>query len=184
MRRNILIFVLILVAITVLAFLLVFRPQSQNITEAREEADAAEQEVQRLRLELQRRQALREEAAELRADAVRLDAAMPTDDPQLARLILQLQESADASGIEWISVSPSLPQAVEGDPSVLEVNLSLNVQGGYFQVQDYITRLENLARAVKILSTGLSPSELPELGVQLQAKVFMRAAQTSAELEQ
>jgi Tfp pilus assembly protein PilO len=184
MRRNILIFVLILVAVTVAAFLLVYRPQSQNITEAREEADVAEQDVQRLRLELARREALREQAAELRAEAVRLDAAMPTDDPQLARLILQLQESADASGIEWISVSPSLPAAVEGNPGVLEINLSLNVQGGYFQVQDYITRLENLARAVKVLSTGLSPGELPELTVQLQGKVFMRAAQVPAELEQ
>jgi Tfp pilus assembly protein PilO len=171
-RRNIIILALILILVTVLYAVFVFRPQSTEIENATNAADAAEQQVTSLQAELKRLEALKERAPELRAQAVQLDAAMPSD-PQQAQVILSLQEAADASGIDWLSVSASLPAPTEGNPEVFVVSLSLSVQGGYFQVQDYIVRLETLSRALKISSLSLAPSELPDLSASISLTMYV-----------
>lgn len=170
-RRNVIILVLVLVLVTVGYFFLVFQPQSDEIEETRTAADAAEQRVEALEIELSRLEALKERAPELRAEAVRLDAAMPSD-PQQAQIILALQEAADASGIDWLSISASLPAANQEQPGVFTVSLSLAIEGGYFQVQDYIVRLETLSRALKISTVSLSPTELPNLSASLSMTMF------------
>lgn len=164
MRRNVLVFALVMLGVLVLWFFLIWSPQSNKIDEARTAADAAENQEQTLKLEVQRLQALEKQAPQLRERAARADTAIP-EDPQLAQFILQVQEAADASGVEWISVSPSPPAAAAGPAAtagtpqaggVRQVAISMSVEGGYFQVQDFITRLETLSRAVKISSVALT----------------------------
>lgn len=176
MRRNVLILVMVLILIAVAYFFLVFQPQGRNIEEARLAAEAMEQREQELTLELRRLESLRDNAPELQAKLQRLDAAIPTNDPQLAQFILLVEEAANTSGIEWLSVAPGLPAATEGVPEALEVNISMNVTGGYFQVQDFLVRLENLSRAVKIATVALSPQELPTLTVGMSMKMFLTNA--------
>lgn len=177
MRRNLLITVLAMIVVAVLAFFLVFKPQSDKIAQAREDVKTAQDDVERLRLELQRLQALQQQAPKLREEATKLDAAVPND-PQLAAFILQVQEAANASGIEWVSVSPTPPVASTNPQApVQEVVVAMNVEGGYFQVQDFLVRLENLPRAVKIGNVGLSvlqaSSGSPRLGAVLNMKMFV-----------
>ena len=173
MRRNVLILVMVLILIAVAYFFLVFQPQSRNIEEARLAAEAMEQREQELTLELRRLESLRDNAPELQAKLQRLDAAIPTNDPQLAQFILLVEEAANTSGIEWLSVAPGLPAAVEGAPGALEVSITMNVTGGYFQVQDFLVRLENLSRAVKISTISLGPEQLPTLTVGMSMTMFL-----------
>jgi len=175
-RRNVLILVMVLILIAIAYFFLVFQPQGRNIEEARIAADDMERREQELQLELRRLESLRDNAPELQAKLQRLDAAIPTNDPQLAQFILLVEEAANTSGIEWLSVAPGLPAAVEGVPDALEVSISMNVTGGYFQVQDFLVRLENLTRAVKISTVALSPDELPSLTVGMQMRMFLTTA--------
>ena len=176
MRRNVLILVMVMILIAVAYFFLVFQPQGRNIEEARLAAEAMEQREQELTLELRRLESLRDNAPELQAKLQRLDAAIPTNDPQLAQFILLVEEAANTSGIEWLSVAPGLPAAVEGVPGALAVSISMNVTGGYFQVQDFLVRLENLSRALKISTIALSPDELPTLTVGMQMTMFLTNA--------
>ncbi len=180
MRRNFLIFVLVVIATAVLYFFFVFSPQSERIKEASESADAAEAKVSRLTLELRRLQALQKDAPRLRQEAQVLDSAMPND-PQLAQFLLMVQEQADASGIDWISVNPA-PPIVGPQPNVSEITIAMNVSGGYFQVQDFLVRLETLSRALKIDTLGLTPLAAaegdsaggsPELTTSLTMKMFV-----------
>lgn len=176
MRRNVAILVLFVVAVTTLFYFFVYGPQSEKIEDARGAAEAEENKVQSLRNELRRLEGLKAQAPQLREKIVRLDAAMPTLDPQLAGFILQVQKAADDSGIEWLSVAPS-PPAASADPKILDVNISMAVVGGYFQVQDFLVRLETLSRAVKILSVALSPTDLPDLSASFSMRMFTRAGQ-------
>lgn len=176
MRRNVLILVMVLILIAVAYFFLVFQPQGRNIEEARIAAEDMERREQELTLELRRLESLRDNAPELQAKLQKLDAAIPTNDPQLAQFILLVEEAANTSGIEWLSIAPSPPAAAAGVPEALEVTISMNVTGGYFQVQDFLVRLENLSRAVKISSISLSPEEVPTLTVGMQMKMFLTSA--------
>ncbi|MGH2706207.1 MAG: type 4a pilus biogenesis protein PilO [Actinomycetota bacterium] len=182
MRRNILFFVLALIAVTVAYYFLVFSPQSGRITDASEQADQAEAQVRAKEAELGRLRALQQQAPQLRQRAAQLDTAMPND-PQLAQFILQVQDAANTSGVDWASVSPSPPAAVQAQPgqpagAYSEVNVSMSVSGGYFQVQDFLARLENLSRAVKIgaVNLGAGPKGLPSLSASLTMKMFVSPA--------
>lgn len=175
MRRNVnlLVFVLAVVAVTAAYFLLIFRPQSNRIQEATEQADSQEQSVSQLELELNRLLALQKDAPALREQAAKFESAMPTD-PRLADFILQIQESANASGIDWLSVSPTPPVAgtVAG---VSNISLQMAVNGGYFQMQDFIVRLENLKRAVRVstINLGAGPGGLPNLTATFGMQMFV-----------
>lgn len=155
MRRNVIILVLAAIALTVVWFFLLWSPLSSRISDARAAADAADQKVKQLQLEIQRLKDLEKQAPQLQAAAARADEAIPND-PKLARFILDVQAAADSSGVDWMSITPTPPAAPGGAAaqpqvvSVLEVAMNIKVEGGYFQVQDFITRLETMARAVKI----------------------------------
>jgi Tfp pilus assembly protein PilO len=181
MRIRIAVFLLVLAGVTVAAFLLVFRPQTGNISEARKETEATGQRISQLRLELGQLQALQKQAPELRARAQQVDTAIPSD-PQLAQFILQVQDAATKSGIDWLSVSPTPPAAstttgaqTPGQANVSEVAITMGVNGGYFQVQDFLTRLETLGRAVKIsgVTLGPGPAGPPQLAASLTMKMFV-----------
>jgi Tfp pilus assembly protein PilO len=173
MRRNVVIFLLALVAITALFFVFVYRPQAARISEVSKSADAEKARAQSLRVELSRLKALERQAPQLREEAAKFDQAIPGD-PQLAQFILQIQDAANASGIDWISVNPAPPTAGQ-TPTVQDVNVGMNVTGGYFQVQDFLVRMENLARAVKLLTLNLGGGTggLPSLTATVSMKTFV-----------
>lgn len=180
MRRNYVIFALVLIVIALVSFFFVFSPQSAKIAQAKADTEAAEGKVAKLKLQLAHLEALQKDAPRLREKATVLDAAAPND-PQLAQFILQVQDSANASGIEWLAISPSPPAGNAAVPGLSEVSISMNVTGGYFQVQDFIVRLETLSRAVKIgtlnLSAGAGTSTTsPELTVAMSMKMFVSSA--------
>jgi len=179
MRRRVLVFVLALIAVLVGYYFLAFSPQSDRIKQATTAADTAEAQVQKLKIELARREELQARAPQLREQAKTLDDAMPND-PQLAQFILQVQDSANVSGIEWLSVSPTPPAA--GAAGFQVVALTMSIEGGYFQVQDFLVRLETLSRAVKVDVLTLTPATTstqgrgsPKLGAALTMKLFVAA---------
>ncbi|MGH9194526.1 MAG: type 4a pilus biogenesis protein PilO, partial [Acidimicrobiia bacterium] len=134
MRRNVFLFFVIVLILGIAYFFLVWRPQSNKITETRTQAEQTEQQVEQIKLEIARLKALRDRAPELRQQAAKLDAALPGE-PQLAQFILSVQEAANTSGIDWLSISPSPPAASAGGgqagqpTDVLVVNISMQING-------------------------------------------------------
>ncbi|MBM3674781.1 MAG: hypothetical protein FJW88_07450 [Actinobacteria bacterium] len=127
-------------------YFLLWAPASKDLDDTREQV--SEQQRQQLSLEatVKRLQALAENAPQLQATLRRYDAAIP-ETPDLADFIIQCNDIAIASGIDWLAISPSPPAA--GTP-VTTIALSINVQGGFFQVLDYLNRLEDLERLVVV----------------------------------
>ena len=121
---------------------------------------------------------------EIAAELDKLSAAVPAA-PDLDGFILSANQIAVQSGIDWLSVSPGVVQAGTTGPSV--VPLSIQVKGGFFQVLDYLNRLEDMGRLVIIDGINLTaaadvgagasatPTGPPTLSVTLTARMFTRA---------
>jgi Tfp pilus assembly protein PilO len=195
MKRNAIIGVIAgAIVIVLLWYVAVYKPKSDEISKVKDETATAERQQQDLEATLARLRELDDNAPQQQARLDVLNSAIPAD-PDLADFIFQANEAAAQSGVDWISVAPTPPvPGAAGGPSV--ISLSLQVQGGFFQVLDYLNRLEDLDRLVVIGSinvvsgsdagaagTGTTPSTLstatsgdgaPTLTVTLDGQMYTR----------
>ena len=82
----------------------------------------------------------------------------------------------EPSGEDFLSISPSPPVAARG-AAPAEVKLELNVTGTYFEIIDYLDRLNDLARLVVVDTLGLTPGagaagSTDQMSVALSARMF------------
>jgi len=168
-------------AVLVLAivwYLLLLAPKSNQLSTAHKQlADAKDQETQ-LQSTLRRLQALAQQRPSRQAELERLQAAVPPA-PDLAGFILSADKIALDAGVDWQSVSPAPPApGAAGGPST--ISMTIQVQGGFFQVLDYLNRIEDLDRVVVVDTLQLSTSDTdnpasPKLSVNLAARMFTTA---------
>jgi Tfp pilus assembly protein PilO len=160
---------------------LLWSPQRSRISDARDRRRAAEEQAASLELQLRRLRDLQAREAVVRSRLERLRVAIP-DQPNLAQFILAANEAAERAGIEFLSITPTPPaapaaaargQQAEGGGPPAEIRLSMTITGGYFQVLDFVNRLDDLPRLVVIDSINVSGGEGGQLNVSLQARMFV-----------
>jgi Tfp pilus assembly protein PilO len=176
-------------------YFLLWGPRNDDISEARDRKDAAELQAQQLQSEIARLQAAQRDEPLRRAQLETLRAAIP-DDPNLAQFILDTNDAATKAGIDFISIAPTPPAAAApaatttttapgtppgGNPTPgagatppAEIRVALQVQGGYFQVLDFVNRLTDLPRLVVIDALTVSADAGGRLSVALQTRMFTR----------
>jgi Tfp pilus assembly protein PilO len=146
--------------IVLLFFVFVLKPKLSEITDVRDEVEQAQDESDSLRIRLaQLRQAQREQPQTLARLAV-FDRLLPAT-PDLPALIRQLQNAASASGMDLVSIAPSPPANVTGASSVQAISVNIQVRGGFFRLETFLTRIEDLQRAVEVTSMSIA-SEIDE----------------------
>lgn len=172
------------VGVVALWWVFVFAPLGRDLDDTRDERVQAEREEASLTAQLRRLQEIDRNAPETDAELARLAEAIP-DNPDLADFFLAANEIAVRSGIDWISVSPAEPAPAPGSPSVVRVNMQLS--GGFFQILDYLNRLEDLARLVVVDTLNVTSggggegtttggfNGAPTLSATLTARMFTRA---------
>lgn len=198
-RRTLLIGAAVAVLVAVLWYFLLWSPRSDDIAAARDRKEAAQQQVAQLQTEIARLQAEQRDEPLRRAQLEKLRSAIP-DDPNLAQFILDANDAAVRAGIDFISIAPTPPAAAstaattattvpaEGGEAATttapaqaaatppaEVRLALQIQGGYFQVLDFMNRLNDLPRLVVTDSVNVSSDQTGRLTVALQGRMFTRA---------
>ena len=187
--RGVIVGVLVGVVVLLLWNLLIFAPKGRDLSAAKKEAQAAQQVEVQLQQTLTALQEISKNGPEIAAKLDRLSAAVPTA-PDLDGFILSANQIAVQSGIDWLSVSPSVAQPGTSGPSVIP--LTMSIQGGFFQVLDYLNRLEDLSRLVIVDSINVtaagsegtgatgtasgSSSGAPALSVTLTGRMFTMAA--------
>jgi len=137
--------VALLVAVTAL---LLVRPQRDATAQANADERVAEAESQALRDEIKALEALQANEPALREEARKAAAEFPPT-PALSSLVDALQDTADQAGVELESVAPSPPKASKLQPGLAEITTQLTVNGGYFEIEDFLTRLEALVKGTK-----------------------------------
>lgn len=176
-RRTIVVAVGAGAALLLMWFFLLWGPQGGDLKDAQERRDAAEATNSQLELRVARLQDARDRAPELEADLDTLTRAVP-DDPQLAQFILDANDIAIEAGVNFVSISPGVPALSAGLPPV--ISLSINVTGGYFEVIDYLDRLEDLPRIVVVDNLSLRPSAEESGTTSLTVAITARMFATSA----
>lgn len=173
-RRAIVIGVAAALLLLLLWWFLLWSPQRNDISEAKERRETAEQQVSQLRVTLSRLQELSRTEALKRSQIEALRVAVP-DQPNLGLFILDLNEAADRAGIDFLSVTPSPPSGGGGPQAPASINLSISITGGYFQVLDFVNRLTDLPRIVVIDNLSLTGGEGTTLTVSISGRTFTNA---------
>jgi Tfp pilus assembly protein PilO len=147
--------------VLVAATLLLVRPTRQATAEARADREAAVTESQTLRDQIKALEALKPNEAELKAKASLARAEFPAS-PALPGLVDALQDSASLAGVELGTVAPTTPKTSTLNPLLAEITTTVNVSGGYFEIQDFLVRLESLVK-------GSDPGRVDPRSVLIQS---------------
>lgn len=175
--RNGLILSVILGLIVLLLFWFFFvSPQRSELAEVRAQVAAEEARTQQLTAELSRLQDLQENAAELEAELETIRRFVPAR-PELANFIFQVQDAANAAGLDFVQISPELPDSPPEGAALAEVRAGITASGGYFALQDFLRRLHDLDRAVRVDTLDISAQDVTgtfgtRLSMQMNARFF------------
>jgi Tfp pilus assembly protein PilO len=207
---------LILACVVVAAgwFMFVFRPAQADLGEVNDQVSQTVDQVAALQKKLAELQALKANEAEVRAEGQKMQAALPTD-PKLADFIRLVQNAANEAGIDFVTVTPSLPAAPtsgsapssastsatpppaasSGDESqavapapvspVQAISVQVNAKGRFFEMENFILKMEHLARAMRIddfsvTSEDSSGGGSPVLSTSMKMQIFMVNPQAAA----
>jgi Tfp pilus assembly protein PilO len=178
-RTMVLLSVLAAILVVAVAWLLLLQPRNNEIEELRAETASFEAQEQQLQARVAALRQVREDSPDYEAQLAAAYAIIPRD-TALPAVLRQLQLAADESGLTLMAVAPSRPAAatVEGGATGLaRINVAVDVEGRYFQLVDFLRRLEDPAispRALNWTSMNLSgdPEEYPLLTASLQGDLF------------
>jgi hypothetical protein len=133
-------------------YFLLFSPLQQKASDLGDQKSAKATELQLAKNEVDRLSAMKKSAPQAKADLVRLRKLVPAE-LQQPGFIVELAQTARASGLDWTSAAPDKP--VLGTPFSVEP-LSLAFQGKYFDLEDFLWRLEDYVdyRNQSFLVTG------------------------------
>lgn len=141
------------VIVAVVLFLVL--PKMGEVSDAQTTLDAAASEQQTL--ESQRNALLDAEdrAPEARATIAEVERLIPpvSDEPGL---LLLLNNAAAASGLDVVSFAPS-PGTFDETTGLSTIAVSLSGSGTYFDVTEFMYRIETLPRAAKMNTISLAP---------------------------
>lgn len=171
---------LVAVLLTVGFWFLLYSPKVDEREALEAETAQLEQEQATLRQRIAQLEAIAADQPRIAAQLARLEEYVP-DDPAQPSALVELQETADAAGVEIVEVAfgdplPADPATTVGPGEVLgELTVSMTLRGGYFQAVDFFRRIEHdNARAVLVESIDASEGEdgFPQLDVAWNGRLF------------
>ena len=184
------------VVVLLLWYFALWAPRNRAIDEERERAETAEQQRDDLRTRVARLRAAQRDEPLIRAKLETVRTAIP-DQPNLAQFILDTNDAAVRSGIDFISIAPTPPKAAAataggaagtqaapattappaaaGATPPAEVQAQLQIKGGYFQVLDFLNRLDALPRLVVTDALNLTADPQARLTAAATVRVFLRS---------
>ena len=125
------------------------RSRQGELSELRTQVAAEEALTIQLRATLDRLRALQEQAPQLEAELAEIRELVPQKN-QVPNFIFASQEAANESGVEMNILTPELPKTPPEGAQLAEVRLQIGARGGYFAIQDFMRRMINLDRALRI----------------------------------
>lgn len=182
-------------AVAGLWFFALWSPQGESLEQAKAEQQASEAKAAELRSRLTRLKRLEANAEVLERDRLRLAAAIPDTD-QLDQFILRVNERASASGVTFMSVSPTEPTpaaagsggaagtagAAANAGAPLGIGLQLQVTGDYFAIMRFLETLRDGERLVTVENlTMAKAADNAPMTASITGKMFVSppAAATS-----
>ena len=156
--------------VCIAVYFLLVRTRQDELAQINDDIVAEEARTAQLRVELSRLQELQERAPELQAELDRFRDLVPGNH-EIPNLIFQIDEVAKESGVEFLDITPELPKPPPEGAPLAEVRMTIRGQGGYFALQDFVRRLYDLDRALRLdnLTMAATEDETGGLTVDLTA---------------
>jgi type IV pilus assembly protein PilO len=161
----------LIVAIAAWWFLL-YSPRNAALAKAQKQLQDEKQTEQTLKTTLAHRQDLKKNEPKLDLRMAQMATWLP-DQPNLAQFINDATAVAKQSGIDFVSIAPAVPAAGAAGEGV--ISLSIQIKGGFFQLLDYLVRVEQMPRSVVVDNLSLAPSVKDgevELATSISARMF------------
>ncbi len=161
-------------AILVGGWFLVVNPKHQHADELNSQADSAQQQVQSLRTQLATLAMEKERLPAAKAKIAAFTKKIPADAavPSLVRLLNVAEKS---SGVSITAITPGAATAyvapgsavtattttatTTSDSGLMQIPVSLTVAGEYFQLEQFVSSLEQLQRRFLVTGYALTPAK-------------------------
>ncbi len=198
-------------ALLAAGWFLLISPKREEAAQLRTDAQAQQDQVRALQGKLSMLRSQQKDLPRQQA-LLRTAATQIPDNPALPTLIRTLTDAADTAGVNLVSLAPQPPALVgaagatpagatpaasgataTGVPPLAVIPLTLEVTGGYFELEGFFSQLEKLKRSflvtgfdigeakTKAADAGAAASDDEfQLGAKVQGKVFMTPATASA----
>lgn len=150
--------IVVIVVIAAAAVALGILPQFQKSAELDDRIAQAQVDLQSAKTLVQRRQAAKAESAANQVELMKLANRVP-DSPQLPTVIIQLQDAANAAGLEFAQIAPQSVEpgeevAAGQQPAFSKVPISVVVRGDWADIIEFTRKLDAMERAIRITSTN------------------------------
>lgn len=140
-----------LVAVLFIVFAIV--PMFGKLSQADADMAKANADIAAAKQTLASRQQAKQQAAQTQAQLTQLENQIP-DAPEMAALIIELQDTANDAGVSWVRFQPSKPgSAADG---YQKMPLTFTVAGRWDDIVDYLRRMSELERGVRVLSVSVT----------------------------
>jgi Tfp pilus assembly protein PilO len=152
-------------------YMLGIKPSTTKLSEVKADVRTTQDEISALKVKLAELQELKRNEEQLRADVARLSKGLPSD-AEVSSYIRQVQQIASDAEMQFLSITPGVP-ADGATPGLKSISLTVASEGSFFSVEDFISKMERLERAVRIVSFNLSGAS-PRLSLALSMNMFMQ----------
>jgi len=163
-QKLIVAIVLIAVVAAAALFLLIVPKITQMATLDDQIAQSAD-EIDSARSLLNQRQEVKARSPQIEAQLLALANMLP-ESPEMPGLIIELQDTVNTSGMEFIRLAPSEPEVMEGGYTALQSEMV--VVGRWQDCVDLLQRLRRITRQIRIVSFEVAPAEEDESGTDVE----------------
>lgn len=153
-------------AILAAGWMLVVKPQRGHAADLRTQAATVRSNISTLESQVNQ---LKQQQKDLPAQQKLLSqiATKIPDNPALPSLIRQLSAAADGAGVNLVSLAPSVPAAPAPGAAAAaaqSIPIVINVQGSYFNIEQFFSAVESLNRAMLVSGFSLATAQVAGAG--------------------
>ncbi len=153
-RNQLIIASALVVVLAVVLFMVLVLPQFSALSDLESQIRDADAGVSQAQTLLAQRQEIKARSAQTEATRMRLANQMP-ETPELPSLIVELQDTINASGLEFASIAPNTPTPVD-DGRYSAIDIAITVRGTWQDTVDLLNRFRSLTRQVRVVSFSVS----------------------------
>jgi len=207
MRQWTVFTVLAVIVVLVAGWMLMIKPQRSHAADLRTQATGVQSSNDQLRNQISSLKAQAKDLPKQQARLAVIEQKIP-DNPALPSLIRSLSDAADGAGVDLTSLAPAPPAvlapaaaatvtagrpAAPAAPALEQVPVTVSVTGTYFNIEQFVSNLEGLQRAIIVDGWSLAPGSngsgagastvaaaTDQLTAQIQARVFMAPGSATA----
>jgi Tfp pilus assembly protein PilO len=147
------------ILVMAMIFFFLVGPRKETLAKTEKQVVAAESQTVVLETELARLESLQKRAPQLQAALDEISDLVPEDN-RVSNFVFQVQQEANRSGLDFISITPQLPKPPPEGAPLAEVKVDIGARGSFFTIQDFIRRLTELDRAVRVDGFSMATIEV------------------------